>query len=266
MLKRPAFSTMSQVWFFLMTEMVTTLGSPEPTWQERFAEHFTPEVVSTGTRYSSPTLSVTLTVYENTEAYPDIVYYVEDIYLTDIHQLQAAFALPGETYSNPRLIAEGAQAVAAVNGDHLAGQLWGFVARNGEVLGAAEPLMDICVLYTDGRMETFAPYTYSAEALVDTGEIWQVWQFGPQLLKEDGQPATWFNTDDNIRARHPRTALGYFEPGHYCFVVVDGRSARSVGVYLETLAQIMAELGCRVAYNLDGGSSSRMLFGTECVN
>ncbi len=240
--------------------------TPEPTWQERFAEHFTPEVVRTEDRYSSPTLSVTLTRYEHTEAHPDIIYYVEDIYLTDIRQLQAVVASPGEDYFDPCTAAGNVGAVAAVNGDHLIDQLWGFVARNGEIISAAEPLMDICILYTDGRMETLPPYTYSAQAIVDTGEIWQVWQFGPLLLQEDGAPATRFNTDDNLRARHPRTALGYYEPGHYCFVVVDGRSAASIGVYLETLAQIMAELGCRVAYNLDGGSSTQMLFGGEYAN
>ena len=43
----------------------------------------------------------------------------------------------------------------------------------------------------------------------------------------------------------PRGAIGYYEPGHYCFVVVDGRqTGYSRGVTLEELAQVFDDLGC----------------------
>ena len=60
--------------------------------------------------------------------------------------------------------------------------------------------------------------------------------------------------------------LGYYEPGHYCFVVVDGRTSASEGLTIKVLAQLMQKLGCKRAYNLDGGNSSFMVLGTRTVN
>ena len=55
--------------------------------------------------------------------------------------------------------------------------------------------------------------------------------------------------------------LGYYEPGHYCFVLVDGRqTGYSKGVTIAELAEIVAELGCKSAYNLDGGGSAMISF------
>ena len=60
---------------------------------------------------------------------------------------------------------------------------------------------------------------------------------------------------------------GYFEPGHYCFVVVDGRQeGYSHGATLEQLSEILAEHGCVSGYNLDGGKTSMMTFGDEVAN
>ncbi len=241
--------------------------TPEPTWQERFAEHFTDTVVREEGRYSSPTLSVTVTAYEKTEAHPDLSYYVADLYLTDIRQLQAAFAVEGEDYSSPRRILRHSGGILGTNGDTLINQTWGFVVRNGRVISTVEPLYDVCVLFEDGRMETYSPFRYSGQALADTGELWQVWQFGPLLLDDEGQPLTSFNAPEYLLARHPRTAIGYYEPGHYCLVVVDGRNPpHSEGADMEMLAQLMGELGCRAAYNLDGGATSMMVYNNQYIN
>ena len=76
-----------------------------------------------------------------------------------------------------------------------------------------------------------------------------------------------FNTWDYIRQTHPRSAIGYYEPGHYCFVVVDGRqSGYSRGMTLPELARVFEDLGCSAAYNLDGGHSTFMTIGDQVVN
>ena len=63
---------------------------------------------------------------------------------------------------------------------------------------------------------------------------------------------------------NPRSAIGYYEPGHYCFVVVDGRQdGYSYGLRIPELAAIFEELGCTEAYNLDGGGSAVMVFNHE---
>lgn len=83
----------------------------------------------------------------------------------------------------------------------------------------------------------------------------------PTLLKceKRGVPPTRFPYDwDHTRA--PRTAIGITADGTVHLVVVDGRAdlAHSIGATLAELAQIMLNLGCRDAMNMDGGGSSVM--------
>ena len=76
---------------------------------------------------------------------------------------------------------------------------------------------------------------------------------------------TEFNS--NVVRANPRTAIGYYEPGHYCFIVVDGRqTGYSEGLSMEDLSQLMYDLGCKVAYNFDGGQTSMMVFDGKVVN
>ena len=252
------------------TQEPSPTPTPEPTptpWDLRFAEHFSEEVVQDETHYSSPTLAIELHTYSHPEAYPDLTYFVADLYLTDIHQLRAALAEDlGANYAPAVSIAANAGALIAINGDTLINHRQGFVVRNGEEIYAVDSLFDLCVLYEDGRMEALAPYTYSFRDVLTAG-AYQVWEFGPSLLDADGQPLARFNADPSLFPRHPRTVLGYFEPGHYCFVVIDGRNAPySAGADLPTTAQIMADLGCKMAYNLDGGASTTLVFHGDIIN
>ena len=81
---------------------------------------------------------------------------------------------------------------------------------------------------------------------------YQIWTFGPQLLVDGQVPASFANGKAN-----PLCAIGYYEPGHYCFVLVDGRQkGYSWGMAHADLAQVFYDLGCKVAFNLDGGRSS----------
>ena len=67
-----------------------------------------------------------------------------------------------------------------------------------------------------------------------------------------------------IEDRHPRTALGRTVDGDLIFVAIDGRQKMSVGATLEEEAEIMRDLGCRDAMNLDGGGSTCMnVFGID---
>lgn len=66
--------------------------------------------------------------------------------------------------------------------------------------------------------------------------------------------------------RHPRTAIGYRDENTLIMVVIDGRQKPSAGVTITELAQIMFDLGCYEAVNLDGGGSSAMIAADEVVN
>ena len=58
---------------------------------------------------------------------------------------------------------------------------------------------------------------------------------------------------------NPRTVIGYYEPGHYCFLVVNGRGDER-GLEMMELAQLCADMGMTAAYNMDGGQTSGMYF------
>ncbi len=236
------------------------------TLRERFAEYFTEEPEINSTSYTSPDISVQISEVHDTEhGSKPFNAYIADIHVASVDHLQTGFP-NGHRTAPAEVIAEDNQAVLAVNGDFFRKINNGLIVRNGTVLQDSEGTADICVLYQDGSMRTYAPGDYSCKEILNQ-QPYQVWSFGPELLDEDGAPKEEFNTSSYIYKLHPRTAIGYYEPGHYCLVVIDGRSmGDSNGATLRVLASVMADLGCSAAYNLDGGGSSTMVFNNTVVN
>jgi hypothetical protein len=68
--------------------------------------------------------------------------------------------------------------------------------------------------------------------------------------------------------RNPRTAMGYTRDGRLIILVVQGRTAGvAAGATLQQEAQLLLQLGCYEALNLDGGGSSCMLVnGKETIH
>ena len=64
----------------------------------------------------------------------------------------------------------------------------------------------------------------------------------------------------------PRTAIGQTAQGHVLLVVVDGRQKGSIGATFEDLQTILFANGAVNAINLDGGSSSTMVFQGRVIN
>lgn len=233
-------------------------------WREEFAEYFSEEIETTETTYSSPNISITITEYSFSDASPALTYFVADIYIADVENFQTCFSQGSS--DDPEHIAAENQAILALNGDYCLNQTSGVLVRNGELYMNGQTSCDICVLYQDGRMETYGPEEYTEEELLAAGP-YQIWKFGPALLDNEGQPKDEFNTTSALLSAHPRSGIGYYEPGHYCFVIVDGRqSGYSDGIDMAGFAKIFSELGCVSAYNLDGGASSAMVFNGSTVN
>jgi hypothetical protein len=81
---------------------------------------------------------------------------------------------------------------------------------------------------------------------------------GFPILVENGRRSIVGTPGENLKRRHPRTAICTSER-KIIFVVVDGRQPQlSVGMTLEELADLMVSLGCTTAMNTDGGGSSVM--------
>lgn len=257
-----------------VTDDTLTEEEPEESFEEEvipFADKFTDAIVMTEDHYSSPDICIDLSDYEITgeTGYDQLHYFVADIYLRDAHCFQSylagnTFSLGGFAYDIETLAAE-TNAILAINGDYYSYQNGTLVLRNGILYRMPTVDNDICVLYNDGVMKTFRGNEIADEASLSQAidNAWQVWSFGPALLK-DGH--VYEDLDEYcpgaLSGQNPRTGLGYYEPGHYCFVVADGRTwGYSWGAEMNTFAQIFEDLGCTLAYNLDGGGSSTMYYG-----
>jgi hypothetical protein len=74
-------------------------------------------------------------------------------------------------------------------------------------------------------------------------------------------------TGKAINDKHPRTAMGYTADGQLIILVIEGRyPGRAEGATLQQTAQLLINLGCMEALNLDGGGSSCMLLsGKETI-
>lgn len=245
----------------LPTEAPTTV----PTATESPAEQATTAPISTDTEYHDDQIDIVLTTMrvENTTVY------VADVQIADISLLKTALA--GNTYARnltetTSVQAANAGAILAINGDYYGAQERGYVLRNGVLYRAsAQSVTDALVIGADGNFCIINEGETSADTLVREG-AWQVLTFGPALI--NGGQVTVSSSDEVGRAMtsNPRTAIGQISEGHYLLVVSDGRTKESTGLSLRQLAELMQSLGAQIAYNLDGGGSSTMVFQGRVVN
>ena len=244
--------------------------TPAPTaapgdFSARFADKFTAgEVIETANSYQSANLNVTLKRYETVVHDRNQVYFVEDIYVRNIECLRTVFAK--DTYGKSIRedvvqMSTRVNAVAAINSDYYGYGNAGIVIRNGELFRRDfEPEEEVLVIFRDGTMRV-----YEGEADLDVDQAmaegaWQSFSFGPGLLDENGDIRDSYS-GVNYAMHDPRTLIGMIEPGHYVFVVIDGRrNSYSAGMSFKECAALCKELGCTVAYNLDGGATSQMTF------
>lgn len=195
--------------------------------------------------------------------------YVTDIYVTDVTKIKAAFGQ--DTYGRnlrekPMDILRQHEGVIGISGDNYGEDPDGIVIRNGKWYRTEQDFNDVCVLYKDGTMETYAPQDFD-EATVRAGNPWQAWSFGPALLTDTGDIKDTFNTSDYIAQRNPRCAFGYVESGHYLMIVIDGReNGYAVGLSMAEFSEFVKELGCKQAYNLDGGKTATMMRSDMLIN
>ena len=120
------------------------------------------------------------------------------------------------------------------------------------------PNRDYLALFPDGGMEAFDYNGPSAEELQALGAS-DVLCFGPVLLR-DGELTEQAKRIGERGNNNPRTGIGMVEKGHYVAIMVEGRTKQSVGCKLTYLADLFAQKGCQVAFNLDGGGTSSMIF------
>lgn len=218
------------------------------------------------TEYRDDTLHVVIEDIQRDNS----IYHVAHVEIADPSQLRTALSGdPGEKVKiAPSVIAEANNAVVAVNGDGYLYRTRGYIVRQGAVLrksGSTD--LDMLVIDTQGNFHALRKPTRASitEALA-TFDVAQWFTFGPVLVM-DGQAQTVYNSYGFApQDKSPRTAIGQVGELSYVLVVVDGRQSQSRGVTHKKLAQFMADLGCTVAFNLDGGGASTLVFHGSVYN
>ena len=241
----------------------TAQPTPTPAHTGDFSATFPKQDTGAGAllSYQSDSLRIAIT---KAQAY-GATYFVADVWVKDIQAFQTAFAKNAYgrgQHEMPLETANRVNAVFAVTGDYYGARNEGVVVRNGQLF---RDVMsdDVCILSKDGTMQIYQHDAFSSIETIDS-TVWQAWAFGPALVENGVASDT---SSSSIRVKNPRSAIGYFAPGHYCFVVVDGRQkGYSEGMSLDELASTLASLGCQTAYNLDGGATAMMVFQGKLVN
>jgi uncharacterized protein YigE (DUF2233 family) len=147
--------------------------------------------------------------------------------------------------------------------------------RDGRVEGIADGDMEIpadgYVLAVEGGRETAKLSSISMGATIHTvagmTPPWNRVDFavggGPVLIRRGRVRVEWREESFSrslVVARAPRTGAGVRSDGTLLLVVVDGRrKGVNRGIDLYEFADLLAELGCLDALNLDGGGSSTMV-------
>ncbi len=223
-----------------------------------------------GRQYTSSTANLAVA----TKHGDGFTYYVADVQLTDATRLRSAFAQDkfGENIIEvPSAIASAHDAVFAINGDYYGFRSTGIVIRNG-VSYRDEGARQGLAFYTDGSAKLYDETSTTARQLLADG-VWNTLSFGPGLLSNgkvvDGIENVEVDTNvgnHSIQGQQPRTGVGVVADNHLIFIVVDGRSSTSSGVTMTQFAELFADFDCQIAYNLDGGGSSTMIFDGSVIN
>ncbi len=156
------------------------------------------------------------------------------------------------------------------------GRNTGLVIRNGEILYDDPypekkatnpnyfPNLDMVAFFEDGSLDVFRSHEITAKELVEKG-AYDVYSFGPYLMKDGKLSQQAYDAGDS---KNPRCALGMVEPGHYVYIMVEGRmeKTRSQGITMKELAKLMRAKGCENAINLDGGQTAVLIFMGQQLN
>lgn len=137
----------------------------------------------------------------------------------------------------------------------------GITVKNGEIVhnNMGEKPVDFIGLDGEGRL------------IVETLNVNQIKErnimegvsFYPPLVK-NGKPAI---SGDGGWGIAPRTGIGQRADGTIIFLVIDGRQPTwSIGATLRDMMNVFLEYDAVVAANLDGGSSSEMVYDGKVLN
>ena len=204
------------------------------------------------------------------------VYTIAEIKITDPSQFRR-FLADGQYASSRQYVATemaaSVNAVVASNGDFYSFRNMGIIVQNSQLMRMEGYEMDTCFIdqYGDLRFAHARKMVDKEETekfLKENGVRFSI-AFGPVLI-EDGElcelPSVYPVGEGDIG--YPRAALCQMDELHYLLVMVSAEPPyeKRNGATLPVFAENLKELGCKQAYNLDGGQSATLVMNDKTVN
>ena len=223
-------------------------------------------------RYVSSTLKVEIIRCEQTEK-PKQRWYEAEIWSREGDVFSMIANNPEKRMKSqeyPYKIARKNRTVFAINSDFAQLRMtqkkrMGIIIRDGGILSERTvaknkgtfPNLDTLALFPDGDMQVFWSDEKKPEEYLEMGAT-DVLAFGPWLIRDGELNEKGLKKYGTSAAQ--RTAIGMVEKGHYFAMMLEGRLNDAKGAGVSFLAEKLLEKGCQVAFNLDGGQTSTMVF------
>lgn len=216
--------------------------------------------------YEDPTIKVSIELgrEENCD------YWIADIQITDPAQLRTAAAdgFSSTMAMDGQKLARRVNAVLAIDGDYFCYTGSGYILRQGQLyLNKLNGDRDVLLVDELGNFHgRHLAEDGSITGSVRGRKIINAFYFGP-LLVENGEVCPDV-TGQDMAAREKRQRMCIAQVGelHYKAICCAAPARGSAGMTLEQFAAFVARQDVLIAYNLDGGDSTMMIFQNRKIN
>lgn len=224
--------------------------------------------------YEDETISVKM---EHQEMDDGTRMHIAWVKIADASQLRTAVGNPEKLGSTKgkavSTIAKANNAVVAINGDNYTDNptKTSFEYRmTQKIRSKSNRFKDILIIDDHGDFHLFVKSEgikeFPEQLKKDGRKLVNAFTFGPAMVKDGVLLKIDSEYGYNPNGREPRAAIGQTGPLSYVMVIIEAkdRSGKS-GFSHQKLAEFMYELGCVQAFNLDGGNSAEMVFGSQII-
>ncbi len=219
-------------------------------------------------------LDDTLMVITWKQVMDDAVYTISEVKIADPSQFRRFLAdgkyASGSKYV-PTELASSVNAVVASNGDFYTFRKTGIIVYDGQVRRAEGKSLDSCLIAGNGDLlmvhQKALTKKEDIEKFVQDNGVRFSLAFGPILI-ENGQrvPIKEPYSVGEGKVSYARAALCQRDTLHYYLVTVTADPPFKLAHTLSRFAKNLETLGCKSAYNLDGGQSATIVMNDKVVN
>ena len=231
--------------------------------------------------YEDPSISVHIIADRYKKGFMGCAYWVATVKLQDASQMRTLSDKGFDKSARVKglSLASRAHPVMAINGDFYCYRGDQFVLRQGKLyvdllIGERDLLAidedgDFHVYHNPRKedLESRMVDEDTKEYIVNGKKIINAMHFGP-ILVENGQLNTQYEKRSDMAADQPRQrmAIAQVGPLEYKCICCAGPSRGSEGLTLDEFAKVVYNQNVQVAYNLDGGDSTMMIFNGKRIN